>query len=72
MKMGIAVMVKYPSSHPRYSVVPEWHAWGGQVFDLSDPTSERHINQSKETAERMGCSVRIQRKPLPEKTECST
>ena len=72
MKIGIAVMAKYPSSHPRHSIVPEWHAWGGQVFDLNDPTTNRKVAQYQKTAESLGCSVRVQRQPLPEDTECST
>ena len=65
MKMGIAVMAKYPASHPRHAVEPDWHPWGGRVFDLKDPTTERKLEQTKEVAERIGCSVRIQRQPFP-------
>lgn len=72
MTHGIAVMAKYPATHPRYQVCPEWHAWGGQVFATNDPNLERLIEQTSEVARRTGCSVRVQRQPLPKTTEETT
>lgn len=56
---GIAVMVKYAEDHPRYTLVPEWHAWGGEVFAFTDPSLEHGIERNKECAERIGCAIQI-------------
>ena len=61
-------MAKYPPTHPRYQVYPEWHAWGGQVFPLDHPDLDKEISRLSATAKRMGCSVRIQRQPMPTNT----
>ena len=66
MTHGIAVMAKYPPTHPRYNVCPEW---GGQVFQTDDPNLERLIEQTSEVARRTGCSIRVQQQPLPETTD---
>ena len=69
MTHGIAVMAKYPPTHPRYQVCPEWHAWGGDVLPLDHPNLEREIKRISNVARRFGCSVRIQRQPIPETTD---
>ena len=61
---GIAVMVKYAEDHPRYTLVPEWHAWGGEVFAFTDPSLEHGIERNKECAESVGCAIQIRCLPL--------
>ena len=59
--MALAVMVKYPPTHHRHCVEPDWHEWGGAIFEPNQPDLDRNISLITKLAKRLGCQVRIQR-----------
>ena len=42
--MALAVMVKYPPTHHRHCVEPDWHEWGGAIFEPNQPDLDRNIS----------------------------
>ena len=55
----ITLLVRYPKSHPRHQVQPDWHPWGDMTFDLFKPGHEAQLKLTQRIAERRGCETRI-------------
>ena len=55
----ITLLVRYPKSHHRHQVQPDWHPWGDMTFDLFKPGHEAQLTLTRHLAELRGCETRI-------------